>query len=498
MATWIKPNIKIDFIGRRNKFWALSTVLVLVSIGILAGNYFVRGDALNYGTDFKGGTQIQIEFAKKMSPAEVRSALHRAGYKGAEVVQMEASAAGAGLFMLRMTEVSAFSDTERQQVDAALKKTFGDKLIKFEHKAGGDRVRLYFKRGFKVAGNVPEPESAAAVEAEDGEGKQEEGAADGEPKANADAEKKDPAADDAEKKKLAEAPAEKKESAADAKASVDGEKADGDKADDGEAAASKPVVAQSKDAKKASGDLLPERADFKLLRELMTKAGIAVQNVVAPGRAEDNRYEIVLGGLGQDVRKVFDGKFGAGTVTAIPQVESVGAKMGQQLRDDGVKSVLYALLLMLVYIAFRFDFRYAPGAVVALAHDVIITTGIFGALWMEFSLPVVAALLTIAGYSINDTIVVFDRIRENVARLRDRKFPLVVNASINETLSRTLLTSLTTLFTCVSIWIVGTGVLKTFAFALTAGVLIGTYSSIFIASPLVVVLNERFARIKSR
>ncbi len=105
-------------------------------------------------------------------------------------------------------------------------------------------------------------------------------------------------------------------------------------------------------------------------------------------------------------------------------------------------------------------------------------------------------MLTIAGYSINDTIVVYDRIRENVAKLRDRKFPLVVNASINETLSRTLLTSITTLFTCVSIWIVGTGVLKTFAFALTLGVLVGTYSSIFIASPLVIILNERFAKKK--
>jgi preprotein translocase subunit SecF len=233
-----------------------------------------------------------------------------------------------------------------------------------------------------------------------------------------------------------------------------------------------------------------ERADFKRLRALFKKAGIKVQNVLQPGRKEDNRYEVILGGLGEDIKKAF----GAGVVKDIPQVESVGAKMGQQLRDDGIKSVLYALLLMLIYIAFRFDFRYAPGAVVALAHDVIITTGLFAVTWAEFTLPVVAALLTIAGYSINDTIVVFDRIRENVARLRDRKFPLVVNSSINETLSRTLLTSLTTLFTCASIWIVGTGVLKTFAFALTAGVVIGTYSSVLIASPLVVVLNERFAR----
>jgi len=206
----------------------------------------------------------------------------------------------------------------------------------------------------------------------------------------------------------------------------------------------------------------------------------------------------VLVGLDRDIRKVFSMALGKDVVKDVPQVESVGAKMGRQLRDDGIKSVMYAMLLMLVYIAFRFDFQYAPGAVIALMHDVIITTGLFALTWQEFSLSVVAALLTIAGYSINDTIVVYDRIRENVAKMRDRKFPLVVNASINETLSRTLLTSLTTLFTCVSIWVIGTGVLKTFAFALTAGVLIGTYSSIFVASPITILLSEKFAKKKPR
>ena len=199
-------------------------------------------------------------------------------------------------------------------------------------------------------------------------------------------------------------------------------------------------------------------------------------------------------GLEQNVKEALTKNLGKGTIKGIPQVETVGSKMGKQLRDNGIQAVLWSLLLMLVYIAFRFDFRYAPGAVVALAHDVIITTGIFALTWQDFSLTVIAALLTIAGYSVNDTIVIYDRIRENVARLRDRKFDQVVNTSINETLSRTLLTSLTTLFTCVSIWVVGTGVLRTFAFALTLGVLVGTYSTIFIASPLVVKLNEKFAK----
>ena len=181
-------------------------------------------------------------------------------------------------------------------------------------------------------------------------------------------------------------------------------------------------------------------------------------------------------------------------VKDVPQVEAVGAKMGKQLRDDGIKSVIYALLLMLVYIAFRFDFRYAPGAVVALAHDVIITMGLLAITWQRVLHDTVAALLTIAGYSINDTIVVYDRIRENVAKLRDRKFPLVVNASINETLSRTLLTSLTTLLSSLAMLFIGAGDVAVFAFVFSFGIIIGTYSSIAVASPVTLWLNDRFAK----
>ena len=140
------------------------------------------------------------------------------------------------------------------------------------------------------------------------------------------------------------------------------------------------------------------------------------------------------------------------------RVEFVGPQVGEELAEDGGLAMLYAILGILVYITVRFQLRFALGAIAALVHDVLITIGIFSIFNMEFTLPIIAAILTIIGYSLNDTIVVYDRIRENVAKMRDRKFPLVVNASINETLSRTLLTSLTTLFTCVSIWIVGTGV----------------------------------------
>ena len=180
-------------------------------------------------------------------------------------------------------------------------------------------------------------------------------------------------------------------------------------------------------------------------------------------------------------------------MAAIPKVDSVGAKAGNQLKVDGVKSLLYAILLIMVYIAFRFDLRYGPGTVVALLHDAVITIGAFAVTYKEFSLTTVAAVLTIIGFSMNDTIVVFDRIRENAARFRDRRFDRVVNQSINETLSRTIWTSATVFFVTLAMNILGVGVIRDFAFAMNVGVIVGTYSSIFIASPILIWLNDKYA-----
>jgi preprotein translocase subunit SecF len=185
-------------------------------------------------------------------------------------------------------------------------------------------------------------------------------------------------------------------------------------------------------------------------------------------------------------------------VKAIPQVSSVGAKAGKQLQIDGVRALLGAILLIVIYVAFRFDFRYGPGTIVALLHDAVITVGAFAVTYKEFSLTTLAALLTIIGFSMNDTIVVFDRIRENAAKYRDRKFDKVVNHAINETLSRTILTSATVFFVTLAMNIFGTGVIRDFAFAMNVGVIVGTYSSIFIASPILIWLNEKYLAIQKR
>jgi preprotein translocase subunit SecF len=245
-----------------------------------------------------------------------------------------------------------------------------------------------------------------------------------------------------------------------------------------------------------------------------------------------SQSDIELSGLSNRVKKSLDSMFGEKNVE-VRRVEMVGPKVGKDLREKALFAIFYALLFMVIYISGRFEYKwtmsivmaaslafgvyiiselgmsiiwliavallitiglcwflrleYALGAIIALFHDIIITIGAFALTNREVTLPVVAALLTIVGYSLNDTIVVFDRIRENYRRYRSRDFAEVINQSINETLSRTLLTSATTLVVVVCLFILGGGVIHDFAFALLVGIVVGTYSSIYVASPALLI-----------
>ena len=172
-------------------------------------------------------------------------------------------------------------------------------------------------------------------------------------------------------------------------------------------------------------------------------------------------------------------------------IEKVGPKIGSELSGKALMAIVYAILLILIYISIRFEFIYAIGAIAAIFHDVIITLGIFSILGYEISLAIIAAFLTIVGYSLNDTIVIFDRIRENMKTLKKQDVSNIVNKSINESLSRTVVTSLTTLFVVLTLYLFGGNVLQYFSFAMIIGVLVGTYSSIFIASNIVVYMNKK-------
>jgi preprotein translocase subunit SecF len=385
----IKSGTKIDFIGSRRIWITISVILILATFAMFPINAYVlkdRGSMLNWGVDFKGGTEIIAEFNKPVDAAAIRQAMIAApGLDNAEVVRYGIGEEGTS-YMIRLSAVSVLSSEQAKKVEAGLAKVGEASLRNFESSEGGDKVYLRFDKAL-------EPSALSAA-----------------------------------------------------------------------------------------------------LKSLGTEA----MRVQPFGPPQDFTYEVTLIGLDTEVRKALEAKLGAGVVKDIPQVSSVGAKAGKQLQYDGVRAILGAILLIVIYIGFRFDFRYGPGTIVALLHDAIITLGAFAITYKEFSLPTLAAILTIIGYSMNDTIVVFDRIRENAAKYRDRKFENVVNDSVNETLSRTILTAATTFFVTLAMNIFGTGVIRDFAFAMNVGVVVGTYSSIFIASPVLIWLNDKYVAMQKR
>ena len=283
----------------------------------------------------------------------------------------------------------------------------------------------------------------------------------------------------------------------------------------------------------------PQPVEISAIKEAFEAAGVGNTTVQGFGEASNNEYlvrtdvtENKSGGLTSKIESSM--KAATGADVEIRRVEMVGPQVGKDLREKALLAMFYALLFITIYISGRFELKwmlsavmaaalagavyvlklfpwvsmpvliaaalvlsivlfwflelkYAMGAIVALIHDVMITVGIFSIFDKEFTLPIIAALLTIIGYSLNDTIIVFDRIRENIRKHQKKNLEQIVNRSINETLSRTLLTSMTTLMVLICLFVLGGGIIHDFAFALIVGVLVGTYSSVFVASPILLV-----------
>jgi len=377
----IKPNHDFNFVGRMNLLLAISVVLVSLSILMLPINHFWRGHTLNYGIDFRGGTEVQVQFNHEEDPGKIRAAMQHGGFKDTEVVKIKNDQMP-NLYFLRFGAVSPVSEQKAEELRLALKQKYGDDVHKVEFSDGGDKMYVRFAEGKQI-----NPQD---------------------------------------------------------------------------------------------------------IGEVFQAHGVSNNSIQRFGRPDENTYEVMLVGLDVEVKSALDKNLGSDAVMAIRSVDSVGAKAGEELRDDGIKSLLFAIVCIMVYIAVRFDFRYGPGTIASLLHDAILVMGAFAITYREFSLTTIAAILTVIGYSMNDTIVVFDRIRENASRLRDKKFDRVVNISINETLSRTILTSATVFFVTLAMNIWGTGVIRDFAFAMNVGVIVGTYSSIFVAAPILLWLNKRF------
>jgi preprotein translocase subunit SecF len=204
---------------------------------------------------------------------------------------------------------------------------------------------------------------------------------------------------------------------------------------------------------------------------------------------QDTRFTVNVEELRAKLAEMLQQRF----PDSFDEVESstiVSPSVGSDLFAEALLALLYAIVGMLIYITLRFDVRFAPGAVVALAHDALVTLGLFAILQIKFTLPIVAALLTIIGYSVNDTIIVFDRIRENIGKRSGAPLYAIINQSVNETLSRTILTTATTLVTVIAILILGGGLIWDFALALLIGMLTGVYSSVYVASPVAIYLDN--------
>jgi preprotein translocase SecF subunit len=242
-----------------------------------------------------------------------------------------------------------------------------------------------------------------------------------------------------------------------------------------------------------------------VIRETLTRLGYGggtVQNIAPPfdaGVSHDYvRVGIPLqeeteegGAMAQQeaLRKVVEGLTESIGEFNIRNQDVVGSKVSGELRQKGIIAVLAALTLVLIYIWFRFEWQFGAGAVAALFHDVLLTIGVFSLTQIEFNLSIIAAILTIVGYSLNDTVIVYDRIRENLRKYKSTPLPEILNLSVNDTLSRTIMTSMTTLLALVALYVLGGDGLRGFSFAMIWGVIVGTYSSIFVASPMLMLLK---------
>jgi len=235
--------------------------------------------------------------------------------------------------------------------------------------------------------------------------------------------------------------------------------------------------------------------DIEVIRDGLKTIGLEESTIQEFGSKRDilirvQRSEEKLEAVGSMVRKSLMGKFNVDEIS-VERVEMVGPKVGRDLREKALLSILYAIIGIVIYISWRFELQYAIAAIIALIHDVLVTMGAFSIFDKEFTLVIVAAFLTIIGYSLNDTIVVFDRIRENLRRKGKSSIADMINTSINQTLSRTLLTSGTTLLVVIALFFFGGEIIHDFSFALLVGIFIGTYSSIFIASVFLVYWDSR-------
>ncbi len=375
-----------DFMGQRRLFMTISVLMTVFAAVVIVK------PGPNLGTDFKGGTEIEVEFKKETTTTEITNAVEASGFSAPDVIRV-AEANAKNRYLIRVQEVSTIGAEKQREIAKAL--------------------------CIEEAVTADCPESKLGTEL---------------------------------------------------KVSPGGDK----------------IAVRYRD----TPDLGWIRARMETVRGVALREGESnptLQN------ARDNKVEIQVKSKGDQLLDGMRARLGPDRVpdTAL-RVEWIGPKAGAQLRDSALKSIAIALVFIMVYIALRFDLRFAPGAVISLAHDALGTLGLLIVMHREINLTTVAAILTIVGYSVNDTVIVYDRIRENFGILRGATFESIINTSISEMLGRTILTSSTVVMSLLAFFIWGTGPLKDFALALIIGVVLGTYSSVYVAVPFTWWLDRRF------
>jgi preprotein translocase subunit SecF len=374
-----------DFMSVSRYWIALSIGLIIMAVGLL-----VAGKA-KLGTDFMGGTEIEVAFTKPTEPGDIRSAVEKIGFSTPGVIKVD-DPKHQYRYLIRVHEVSALSAETQAQMEKALCLTGGTpetcpdarRATEVRFSPGGDKVTVRFREAPDLAWIKERAQSVKGISLRPG--------------------------------------------------------------------ANNPFI-QS---------------------------------------ARDNKVEIQLMSKGDQLMAGLQRTLGRDRVpeTAL-RSEWIGPKAGKQLRDAAIKSIVISIVFIMVYIAFRFDLRFAPGCVVALTHDALGMIGIMILLGKEINLTTIAAALTIVGYSVNDTVIVYDRVRENLGRLRGTSFHDLINISTSEMLGRTLLTTTTVILALLCFFIWGTGDLKDFSLALVIGCALGVYSSIYVALPLTEWFDKR-------
>jgi preprotein translocase subunit SecF len=387
------PTDKVfNFMGNRGLFAYVSLFMVIGSVILL----FYPGP--NLGTDFRGGTEVEVAFNPPIAPLDIRRAVTEAGFHSPDVIKVQSR--NDAQYLVRVEDVSEISEDAENKIAQAV--CFGEALgaeqcpaaeeaSEMKVSPGGDKVTVRFR----------EP------------------------------------VDEAQLSRL----------------------------------------------RKRFTEMVTPTTQIEL------RAG---ENNPTIQSARDNKVEIQLMSKGDQLMKALRDALGEdkvphqladGALNPL-RVEWIGPKAGRQLRDSALSSIAIALVFIMAYIAFRFDLRFAPGAVLALAHDALVTIGVLIIIQKELTLSTVAAILTIVGYSVNDTVVVYDRVRENLGKMRGASFNTIINTSLSEMLARTILTSGTTILGLAAFFVWGTGTLKDFSLTLIIGMVLGTYSSIYVALPL--------------